>query len=57
METPELILSSDLAKLGSDARGLARKAKSGELRRIRQGVYVRTRDWDALAPWGTAPNG
>lgn len=55
METLELILSSDLARLGQDARGLARKAKSGQLRRIRQGVYVRSQDWEALAPWDQYP--
>ena len=55
MDVPELILSSDLARLGQDARDLARKAKSGQLRRIRQGVYVRAQDWEALAPWDRYP--
>jgi len=55
MDVPELILSSDLARLGQDARGLARKAKSGQLRRIRQGVYVRAQDWEALTPWDRYP--
>ncbi|RKR15584.1 type IV toxin-antitoxin system AbiEi family antitoxin domain-containing protein [Arthrobacter oryzae] len=54
MELP-LILSSDLARLGQDARTLARQAKSGQLRRIRQGVYVRAREWDALTPWDRYP--
>ncbi|MFF2246304.1 hypothetical protein ACFVTM_19265 [Arthrobacter sp. NPDC058130] len=55
METPPLILSSDLAQLGQDARGLARQAKSGQLRRIRQGVYVRAQEWEALTPWDRYP--
>ena len=55
MDLPPLILSSDLALLGQDARGLARQAKSGQLRRIRQGVYVRAQEWEALAPWDRYP--
>ncbi|SDP47279.1 Transcriptional regulator, AbiEi antitoxin, Type IV TA system [Arthrobacter sp. ok909] len=55
MELPPLILSSDLARLGQDARGLARQAKSGQLRRIRQGVYVRAQDWESLTPWDRYP--
>ena len=51
MDLPRLILSSDLARLGADARGLARQAKSGQLLRIRQGVYVRAQEWEALPPW------
>jgi Transcriptional regulator, AbiEi antitoxin len=55
MELPDLILSSDAARLGRDARGLARRAAAGELRRIRQGVYVPAADWDALASWDRYP--
>ena len=55
MDLPPLILSSDLARLGQDARGLARQAKSGQLRRIRQGVYVRAQEWEALPPWDRYP--
>ncbi|SKB53373.1 Transcriptional regulator, AbiEi antitoxin, Type IV TA system [Arthrobacter sp. 49Tsu3.1M3] len=51
MDLPRLILSSDLARLGADARGRARQAESGQLRRIRQGVYVRAQEWEALPPW------
>jgi hypothetical protein len=55
MDGPALILSSDLARLGRDSRDLARKAEAGELRRIRQGVYVRAEEWDALTPWDRYP--
>jgi len=55
MDLPPLILSSDLARLGQDSRGLARQAKSGQLRRIRQGVYVRAQEWEALSPWDRYP--
>ncbi len=55
MELPPLILSSDLARLGQDTRSLTRQVKSGQLRRIRQGVYVRACDWEALAPWDRYP--
>jgi hypothetical protein len=55
MELPPLILSSDLARLGQDARSLARQAKSGQLRRIRQGVYVGADEWEALTPWDRYP--
>lgn len=55
MESTALILSSDRARLGRDSRDLARKAEAGDLRRIRQGVYVRAADWDALTPWDRYP--
>ncbi|MDR7083135.1 hypothetical protein J2X01_002428 [Arthrobacter ginsengisoli] len=51
MDLPALILSSDLARLGRDSRRLARQAEAGELRRLRQGVYVRAEAWDALQHW------
>jgi len=53
-ETP-LILSSDLARIGQDSRQLARRAAAKELRRIRQGVYVPAKEWDALKPWQQYP--
>jgi hypothetical protein len=55
MDLPALILSSDLARLGRDSRVLARQAEVGELRRLRQGVYVRAGAWDALQPWERYP--
>ena len=55
MELPTLILSGDRARLGRDVRDLSRRAQSGELKRIRQGVYVRAEEWDALAPWDRYP--
>ena len=55
MDLPALILSSDLARLGRDSRVLARQAEAGELRRLRQGVYVRAEAWDALQPWERYP--
>jgi hypothetical protein len=55
MDRPALILSSDRARLGRDSRDLARQAEAGKLRRIRQGVYVRAEEWDALTPWGRYP--
>ena len=55
MDLPRLILSSDSARLGRDSRELARRAASGELRRIRQGVYVPAAAWDALAGWDRYP--
>ena len=51
MDLPQLILSSDSTRLGRDTRTLARRAAAGELRRIRQGVYVRAAAWDALPRW------
>ena len=55
MDLPALILSSDLARLGCDSRALARKAEAGELRRIRQGVYVRAEAWESLQHWERYP--
>jgi hypothetical protein len=53
-ETP-LILSSDLGRLGQDSRQLARRAVAKELRRIRQGVYIPAKEWNALQPWEQYP--
>ncbi|MEQ4519810.1 hypothetical protein ABLI39_10670 [Pseudarthrobacter sp. B907] len=55
MDLPRLIVSSDSARLGRDSRELGRRAASGELRRIRQGVYVPAAAWDALAGWDRYP--
>lgn len=55
MDLPTLILSSDSARLGRDARDLARRAASGDLRRIRQGVYVPADKWEALNFWDRYP--
>jgi hypothetical protein len=55
MDLPALILSSDRAHVGRDTRDLARQAAAGELRRIRQGVYVRAEEWALLQPWERYP--
>lgn len=55
MDLPQLILSSDSTRLGRDTRTLARRAAAGELRRIRQGVYVPAAAWDALPRWDRYP--
>lgn len=55
MDPTPLILSSDLARLGQDSRQLARRAAAKDLRRIRQGVYVAAKDWDALRTWEQYP--
>lgn len=55
MTPSSLILSSDSARLGRDVRTLGRRASAGELRRIRQGVYVPASFWDALPFWDRYP--
>lgn len=55
MDVTPLILSSDFARLGQDSRQLARRAKAHELRRIRQGVYVKATEWNALKAWEQHP--
>jgi len=55
MNSSSLILSSDSARLGRDVRTLGRRASAGELRRIRQGVYVPASAWDALPFWDRYP--
>lgn len=55
MDLPHLILSSDSARLGRDTRALSRRAAAGELRRIRQGVYVPAAAWDGLEFWDRYP--
>lgn len=46
MNTPRLILTSDLTGSGEDARTLAARCKRQELKRLRQGVYVHVMEWD-----------
>lgn len=55
MDASALILTTDYARLGHDIRPLARRAAAGELRRIRQGVYVPAKEWDALKAWEQYP--
>lgn len=55
MEPSQLILARRYSLLGHDVRSLARQAKTGELRRIRQGVYVRAVEWDVLKSWERYP--
>lgn len=50
-----LILTSDYARLGRDARQLSRREAAGELSRIRQGVYVPAANWRALSGWEKYP--
>jgi hypothetical protein len=52
---PTLILTSEYARLGRDARQLSRREAAGELSRIRQGVYVPTAEWRALPAWEKYP--
>lgn len=55
MPQSALILTSEYAKLGRDARQLARLQAAGELSRIRQGVYVPATEWRALTAWERYP--
>lgn len=55
MDEPPLILSSDFARLGQDSRKLSRRAASKDLQRIRQGVYVAAKEWNALKAWEQYP--
>lgn len=55
MAKVRLILSSDFTRLGRDSRDLSRRARNGELRRIRQGVYVHSKDWTPLETWERYP--
>lgn len=50
MDNPRLILSSDLAITGQDPRTLAKLCKKGTLERLRQGVYLETKEWSKLSP-------
>jgi hypothetical protein len=44
----ELLLASDATRIGQDARQLAKRAKRGELQRVRRGTYVRSAYWAEL---------
>lgn len=48
MVFPELLLASDATRIGQDARQLAKRAKRGELVRVRRGTYVRSAYWAEL---------
>ncbi|MET3369790.1 UNVERIFIED_CONTAM: hypothetical protein ABIE34_003048 [Jeotgalibacillus campisalis] len=48
MAFQELILASDATRIGQDARQLAKRAKRGELVRVRRGSYVRSAYWAEL---------
>ena len=49
MDKPHLILSSELGFTGQDPRTLARRCRKGTLKRIRQGVYLETKEWEELS--------
>lgn len=49
MELPRLITSSSYDRIGDDRGKLARRHKSGDLFRVRRGIYVKTSDWNALS--------
>ena len=55
MDHAQLSMSSDLARLGEDVRALSRRSTSGELVRIRQGVYVKAEQWQVLPRWERYP--
>lgn len=48
MPSSTLILSSDATRIGQDPRLLAKRARRGELIRVRRGAYVSARDWSSL---------
>lgn len=48
MANPELILASDVTRIGQDARHLAKQVKRGGLVRVRRGAYVRSAYWAEL---------
>ncbi|MEZ2388282.1 hypothetical protein AB6813_01820 [bacterium RCC_150] len=50
-DLPKLILSRDHLFHGLTPKELAKRAKSGELCRVRQGVYVDGAVWSTLKPW------
>lgn len=49
MDKPHLILSSELGVTGQDPRTLARRCAQGTLKRVRQGVYLKTMEWEELS--------
>ncbi|WP_425862373.1 hypothetical protein [Arthrobacter sp. TWP1-1] len=48
MNTPRLILSSDVSLAGQDSRILARLCSSGRYARVRRSVYAEAEEWHAL---------
>jgi hypothetical protein len=48
---PKLILAKDLSLIGGDSRKLSMAARSGNLVRVRHGVYVDAKSWAALEKW------
>lgn len=50
-DLPRLILSRDHVYHGTTLKELARRARAGNLHRVRQGVYVDGAAWTALKPW------
>ncbi|MCC9176019.1 endonuclease domain-containing protein [Arthrobacter sp. zg-Y179] len=48
---PELIFTADAEAHGTDRRALASSCRSGQLIRLRAGVYVQAEEWQHLSPW------
>lgn len=48
---PRLILAKDLSRIGLATRPLSAQARSGDLIRIRHGVYVQAEQWNSAKPW------
>lgn len=48
---PDFLFASDADAHGAGRRSLALRCRSGELVRVRAGVYVHANAWHALAPW------
>lgn len=48
---PELIFTADADADGTDRRAMASRCRSGQLVRLRPGIYVRTDTWRQLHPW------
>ena len=50
-QVPNFITAPNVLIQEYGARQLSRLAASGELHRVRRGLYLRTEQWDALKPW------
>ncbi|MGP9503513.1 hypothetical protein ACT3TS_15050 [Specibacter sp. AOP5-B1-6] len=50
MDTPHLILPSDLERVGQDRRTLVARRNKGELFRVRRGAYALSAEWKDLHP-------
>lgn len=48
---PTFLFAADAERNGTGRRSLARRCQSGELVRVRPGVYVLSADWRALPRW------